>query len=65
MNTKLKGVLQLLVILLVTAVVCVVAYTGIGGAKRGSAKNIRLGLDLAGGVSVTYEATKKIQLLRK
>ncbi len=38
MNTKLKGVLQLLVILLVTAAVCVVAYTGIGGAKRGSAK---------------------------
>ena len=33
MNTKLKGVLQLLVILLVTAAVCVVAYTGIGGAK--------------------------------
>ena len=59
MNTKLKGVLQLLVILLVTAAVCVVAYTGIGGAKRGSAKNIRLGLDLAGGVSVTYEATKE------
>ena len=45
MNTKLKGVLQLLVILLVTAAVCVVAYTGIGGAKRGSAKNIRLGLE--------------------
>ncbi len=59
MNTKLKGVLQLLVILLVTAAVCVVAYTGIGGAKRGSARNIRLGLDLAGGVSVTYEATKE------
>lgn len=59
MNTKLKGVLQLLVILLVTAAVCVVAYMGIGGAKRGSAKNIRLGLDLAGGVSVTYEATKE------
>ena len=59
MNTKLKGVLQLLVILLVTAAVCAVAYTGIGGAKRGSAKNIRLGLDLAGGVSVTYEATKE------
>ncbi|MDD7348334.1 MAG: protein translocase subunit SecD [Clostridiales bacterium] len=59
MNTKLKGVLQLLVVFLVTAAVCVVAYTGIGGAKRGSAKNIRLGLDLAGGVSVTYEATKE------
>ena len=35
-----------------------VAARGIGGAHRGSAKNIRLGLDLEGGVSVTYQAYK-------
>lgn len=58
MNSKVKGAFQILLVLLVTAVFAVVAYTGIGKANRGSAKNIRLGLDLAGGVSVTYEATK-------
>lgn len=59
MNSKVKGAFQILLVLLVTAVFGVVAYTGIGKANRGSAKNIRLGLDLAGGVSVTYEASKE------
>ncbi len=59
MNSKVKGAFQILLVLLVTAVFGVVAYTGIGKGNRGSAKNIRLGLDLAGGVSVTYEATKE------
>lgn len=59
MNSKVKGIFQILLVLLVTAAVGVVAYTGIGASHRGSAKNIRLGLDLAGGVSVTYEATKE------
>lgn len=58
MNSKTKGIFQILLVLLVTAAMGVVAYTGVGAGKRGSAKNIRLGLDLAGGVSVTYEATK-------
>lgn len=59
MNSKVKGIFQILLVLLVTAALGIVAYTGIGEGKRGSAKNIRLGLDLAGGVSVTYEATKE------
>lgn len=59
MNSKTKGIFQILLVLIVTAAMGVVAYTGIGEGKRGSAKNIRLGLDLAGGVSVTYEATKE------
>lgn len=59
MNSKVKGILQILLVLLVTAALGVVAFVGIGEGKRGSAKNIRLGLDLAGGVSVTYEATKE------
>lgn len=59
MNSKVKGIFQILLVLLVTVALGIVAYTGIGAGKRGSAKNIRLGLDLAGGVSVTYEATKE------
>lgn len=59
MNNKAKGIFQILLVLLVTAALGVLAYTGIGAGHRGSAKNIRLGLDLAGGVSVTYEATKE------
>ena len=58
MNSKVKGILQILLILLVTAALGAVEYVGVGEGHWGSAKNIRLGLDLAGGVSVTYEATK-------
>ena len=58
MNNKTKGALHILVVILVIALFGGIAYMGVGKAHRGSAKNIRLGLDLAGGVSVTYEATK-------
>lgn len=58
MNSKVKGILQVLLILVLIAAFGIVAYRGIDSAHRGSAKNIRLGLDLQGGVSVTYEATK-------
>lgn len=58
MSNKAKGILYLLAIIVAIACIGIVAYWGIGAAHRGSAKNIRLGLDLAGGVSVTYEATK-------
>lgn len=58
MNSKVKGILQVLLVLVLIAAFGIVAYRGIGSAHRGSAKNIRLGLDLQGGVSVTYEATK-------
>ncbi len=58
-NSKVKGIFQVLLVLLVTAALGVIAYTGVGAGHWGSAKNIRLGLDLAGGVSVTYEATKE------
>ncbi len=47
-----------LTILLVLIVACVCLYTvlcGLGKQHKGSAKNIELGLDLAGGVSITYE----------
>lgn len=58
MNSKVKGVLQVLLVLVLIAAFTFVAARGIGGAHRGSAKNIRLGLDLEGGVSVTYQAYK-------
>ena len=35
-----------------------ITLVGITSVHKGSAKNIKLGLDLAGGVSITYEATK-------
>ena len=58
MNSKVKGILQILLVVVLIAAFAIVAYRGIGSAHRGSAQNIRLGLDLRGGVSVTYEATK-------
>ena len=58
MNSKVKGDLQVLLVLVLIAAFAFVAARGIGGAHRGSAKNIRLGLDLEGGVSVTYQAYK-------
>ena len=42
---------------IIIAVIGLCAYTtlvGITSAHKGSAKNIKLGLDLAGGVSITY-----------
>ncbi len=58
MNSKAKGFLQVLLVLVLIAAFSVVAYRGFDGAHRLSARNIRLGLDLQGGVSVTYEAVK-------
>ncbi len=58
MNSKLRGALQILLVLAMIAAFAFVAFVGIGKAHRGTAKNIRLGLDLKGGVSVTYQATK-------
>ena len=48
----------MMVLLLVIVLFAVSAYTvavGIGKERKGSAKNIELGLDLAGGVSITYQ----------
>lgn len=56
MNSKVKGVLQILLVLVLIAAFAFVAGKGIGAGRRGSAENIRLGLDLKGGVSVTYQA---------
>lgn len=56
-DTK-KGVLHLILVVIAIAVLGYIAAIGIGKGHRGSTGNIRLGLDLAGGVSVTYESVK-------
>ena len=47
MNKKFKATLQLLGVLILTAAFCVLGYM--------NANNIKLGLDLNGGVSITYQ----------
>lgn len=59
MKDKKKGVVHLLIVLLVIVGLSTVALVGLGKEHKGSAKNIRLGLDLAGGVSITYETVKE------
>ncbi len=59
MNTKKKGLLQLLFTVVVIAACAFIVLFGVGKWNRGKAENINLGLDLAGGVSVTYEAVDK------
>ncbi len=58
MKDKKKGLLHLVIIIAVIGLCSYITLVGITSAHRGSAKNIKLGLDLAGGVSITYEATK-------
>lgn len=59
MKDKNKGVLYLLLSIVAIALLAIVVFIGIGEHHRGSAKNIKLGLDLAGGVSITYEAVEE------
>jgi len=59
MNHKVKGYLKMFLALAAAAAVVFVSLKGIGEKKTGSAEGIRLGLDLAGGVSITYEAVKE------
>ncbi len=58
MKERTKGIIKLIVAVIVIAAAVVVAAMGIGKDKLGSASNVKLGLDLAGGVSVTYETVK-------
>ena len=61
MRKKEKGIgyLQLLAVLAALVLLGVIAVFGIGEKKLGSASDVKLGLDLAGGVSITYEAVKE------
>ena len=59
MNRKTKAALSLI---LITAVVCALSYISVCGVGRDhafSAANIKRGLDLEGGVSITYQTVKE------
>ena len=56
---KWKSLLALLLIVIVIGACGYVAMFGAGHGAQGSAKNITLGLDLAGGVSITYQADEE------
>lgn len=58
-NNKGKSLLGLLIVILVIAACGFVAFKGVDESGQGSVKNIKLGLDLAGGVSITYEAEEE------
>ena len=56
---KSKAVVGLILTLLMTVFLCYTAAVGIGPTGTGSAKNINTGLDLSGGVSITYQTKEK------
>ena len=59
MNHKTKALLQLLLIAVVTVALAFVSVAGIGPDKKFSAAGIKRGLDLEGGVSITYQTVKE------
>lgn len=52
---KNKAIIVLLVMVLLLGGLSYTAVEGIGTEKAGAASGIKLGLDLAGGVSITYQ----------
>lgn len=56
---KNRGVLVLVLTVILTAFLIFTSAVGIGPTGTGAAKHIKTGLDLSGGVSITYEASKK------
>lgn len=57
-DSKIRYALELIALVAVIALVSYTAAFGLGSTKTGAAENIRLGLDLAGGVSITYEVVE-------
>ena len=53
---KSRGILVLILTAIITVFFCFTAAVGIGPTGTGAAKNIKTGLDLVGGVSITYQA---------
>ena len=54
---KLRAVISLVLVAAITGLMAYAALVGFGKGHRGSYHNIKLGLDLAGGASITYQAT--------
>ena len=52
---KSKSIITLILIVAVTALFGYTSIFGLGSGHSGAAKNIKLGLDLEGGVSITYQ----------
>ena len=52
---KNKGIITLIVTMFIIVALGYVAIWGIGTEKAGAASEIKKGLDLAGGVSITYQ----------
>ena len=52
---KTKGIWVLIVMALLVGGLSYIAVAGVGENKAGSVHNVKLGLDLAGGVSITYQ----------
>lgn len=52
---KSRAVISLIVFILILGLLGYTAVFGVGSDKSGSASSIKLGLDLAGGVSITYQ----------
>ena len=57
---KSKSILSLLLTVILIVGLGFTVITGIGKSKTGAMKNIKLGLDLAGGVSITYQVKIRI-----
>ena len=53
---KSRAVIALILTAVFTGLMAYTVLVGFGGGHRGSYHNIKLGLDLAGGASITYEA---------
>ena len=53
---KSKGILSLILVVVLIGLLGYTAIIGFGSGGTGAAKNIKLGLDLDGGVSITYQA---------
>ncbi|MCI8373488.1 MAG: protein translocase subunit SecD [Lachnospiraceae bacterium] len=57
--TRGKSIATLLITVLLIAVTGFIAIFGVGDLKTGAAENIILGLDLKGGVSITYQTKEE------
>lgn len=55
MKNKKKGILHIFIILALIGLCSYTTLVGFTDAHKGSARNIKLGLDLAGGVSIMYD----------
>lgn len=56
---KNRGIVVLILTVIITAFLCYTAAVGIGPTGTGAARHINTGLDLAGGVSITYQAKEE------